>query len=421
MHAISRFPLLQDKIKTDCALTIIKAKAQGNVLGEDFDNWNGSAPEWTPFGCVIDILGRNSVTLPAAIHPQIKIKSIILEQMTKCKFHLSDKQSALELHKSGNLLPMSPDIAIWTDGSLNRQQEFMEEVDSGAAAIVKITSPSDSAEYHDTIQSQIRIKNATSSYETEMIAIQAGLDVMKDEYPTGRKIHLFTDSLSCLQQLACLPYRVKYVHEIVADVAESLAELVQANEVELHFIPSHTGNIPESDVIDLLAKAAATDGIEIDHDPFISTFRLEFRKLERRLLETYLWKNIKQSGFPEYPDRIPLRNGYITIKSGINNIRWPLSSSNALLNRVRTGHTCARAHLANVKIESDDKCRHCEAASETVKHQLLDCPKLETHLGRYRRKYQALEIRDFNWAVYDLNSTFMAKFLKTGKKHGCYI
>ena len=144
--------------------------------------------------------------------------------------------------------------------------------------------------------------------------------------------------------------------------------------------------------------------------------------MERRLLDRYLWKNMKpNSSCSGYPDRIPLRNGYITIKSGTDLIRWPLSSSNALLNRARTGHTCARAHLASFKIDSDDRCRHCGAASETVKHQLLECTKLEKHLRRYRRKYQALEIRNFNWALYDINSTFMAKFLKKGKKHGCYI
>ena len=331
LHAISRFPLLRDKIKTDCALTLIKAKAQGNLLGEDFGNWNGSVPEWTPFGCVSSILRRESVTLPAAIHSQVIIKSSILEQISKCKFSLGGRKSALECHKTGKLIPPSPDIAIWTDGSLNRENED-EELDSGAAAIVKITNPPDSVEIHDTIQSQIRITNAASSYETEMIAIQTGLDVVKAEKPRGRKIHLFTDSLSCLQQLACLPYKLKYVHEIVADVAESLAELVQVNEVELHFIPSHTGNIPESDEIDALAKAAATEGREIEHDPFISTFKLEFRKLERRLLEGYLWKTIKPSQYAGYPDRIPIRNGYITIKSGKDYIKWPLSSSNALLN-----------------------------------------------------------------------------------------
>ena len=39
LHAISRFPLLQDKIMTDSALTVIKAEAQNNILGEDYRRW----------------------------------------------------------------------------------------------------------------------------------------------------------------------------------------------------------------------------------------------------------------------------------------------------------------------------------------------------------------------------------------------
>ena len=130
---------------------------------------------------------------------------------------------------------------------------------------------------------------------------------MKAENPKGRIIHLFSDSLSCLQQLACLPYRLQYTHAIVADVAETIAELVQDNEVELHFVPSHTGNIPDSDVIDKLAKEAACDGKEIEHDPFIWTFKLRFRKLERRLLKEYLFNCIRPSKFSGYPDTVPLR------------------------------------------------------------------------------------------------------------------
>ena len=56
LYAISRFPLFQDKILADTAIAILKAKAQGTILAEDYDHWNGSAPEWTPFGSVGKIL-----------------------------------------------------------------------------------------------------------------------------------------------------------------------------------------------------------------------------------------------------------------------------------------------------------------------------------------------------------------------------
>ena len=100
----------------------------------------------------------------------------------------------------------------------------------------------------------------TSSYEAEIIALQSGITSLLDLYPEHRHIHIFTDSLSCLQQLACLPYKYKFVNAVVKNVAEKLAELSEENEVELHFIPSHTNQIAESDAIDELTKQAAIDG-----------------------------------------------------------------------------------------------------------------------------------------------------------------
>ena len=48
LYAISKFPLLQDKIISETALIILNAKAQNNIVAEDNERWNGSAPEWTP-------------------------------------------------------------------------------------------------------------------------------------------------------------------------------------------------------------------------------------------------------------------------------------------------------------------------------------------------------------------------------------
>ena len=50
-----------------------------------------------------------------------------------------------------------------------------------------------------------------------------------------------------------------------------------------------------------------------------------------------------------------------------------ISNENALLNRVRTGHTKARVHLKNIRIEKENKCRHCNRHKETIEHQLIRC------------------------------------------------
>ena len=74
LYAISRFPLLQDKIITSSALTVIKAEAQGNLLGEDYRTWDQAGCDtdgWTPFGRVRFALERSlAKKFDSRIHPR---------------------------------------------------------------------------------------------------------------------------------------------------------------------------------------------------------------------------------------------------------------------------------------------------------------------------------------------------------------
>ena len=90
--------------------------------------------------------------------------------------------------QKGTADPTNLDIAIWTDGSLNREQLLPDIYPiCGAAAIVLVTdlkntinerledSNTEEVNKH-TIKTKLSIPNAVSSYETEIIAIQAGLE-----------------------------------------------------------------------------------------------------------------------------------------------------------------------------------------------------------------------------------------------------
>ena len=196
-----------------------------------------------------------------------------------------------------------------------------------------------------------------------------------------------------MQQLACLPYRYTYTNSIVTEVATKLAELVEDNEVELHFIPSHTKEIPESDRIDELAKEAVMDGDDtLDHDPFVSSYRLIQTKILRLKQRTYVRNNVKESSYNGYPNRSAYRLGKFWMDQPGGAIQYKVDNSYGLLNRVRTGHSCARVHLKNIGIEKDDICRHCNKHAETVKHQLLKCSAFKNKLKKYRSKYRRLEI-----------------------------
>ena len=433
LYAITRFPLLDDKVMTCSVLTVLKAEAQDNILGQDYRIWDSDgcqADGWTPFGKVRNAIERKAKQYESKVHPPKLIPSHILEHLARCQFHLSDRETAIEQHNSGKLIPLNPDIAIWTDGSLNREKvppglgELIDPEDqptSGAAAIVYISDP----DPHSTlfaleIHSTLLLDVITSSYEAEVIAIQSGLDIISEMNIEGRRIHLFTDSLSCLQQLACLPYKYQYTNAVVVDIADKLANLADENEVELHFVPSHTKLIPQSDLIDELAKQAATDGDLIDHDPFLTSYRLTFKKFEKYKLRKYLSRTVKASHFRKYPNREPLRDGYFMIKSSAGNVTVSIDSSNPLLNRVRTGHTRARTHLKNIGIESDNTCRHCNRRPESIKHQLLTCKTFKKKFKKLREEYKENGIEDFNKALYT-HETFMKKFLTTAYKYGCYI
>ncbi|KMS94673.1 hypothetical protein BVRB_016390, partial [Beta vulgaris subsp. vulgaris] len=277
-----------------------------------WDQQGCTADGWTPFGPVRRAVEVTAKRYNARIHPQIIVKSHILEQLTSCIFHMSSREEALEKHKNGQLIPTNPDIALWTDGSFNPEKSKADAfISSGAASILLISDPDPhSTIFELEIHSAVEIEHVTSSYEAEIIALQTGVSTLLELYPENRHIHIFTDSLSCLQQLACLPYKYKFVNAVVKDVAEKLAELSEDNAVELHFIPSHTHLIEESDAIDELAKQAATNGELIEHDPLVSSYRLTFKELEKQKLHNYLVKNVKPSAFTNYPRRTPLIDGY---------------------------------------------------------------------------------------------------------------
>jgi ribonuclease HI len=302
-----------------------------------------------------------------------------------------------------------------TDGSLNRKLSPEDQpVDSGAAAIIYFSEPDRD---HEIVQ--YKITNAISSYEAEIVALLAGFNKIWDLEPMSKNIHVRTDSVSLLQQIANLPYKYSYVHYIAANIAEMLSDFVaNGNSIEFRFVPSHTKKIPESDAIDKLAKQAAKDRDPKETAPFISSYRLHLKKYEMKKLQTYLENNVKASRISQiYPKRDPLVIGKFIIKSRTGDIRIPLDHGNALLNRARTGHTLTRAQMKRIGIEDSDKCRNCDNAEQTLEHQLIHCPKLARELAKYRAKYHQRFISDLNQALFDFNCDFYEKISRKIEKN----
>ena len=274
----------------------------------------------------------------------------------------------------------------------------------GAAALLLDRKNRNSDKEQTEIETGSKLgQTVTSSYECEIIALNIGLDIAIEQEYQERHIHIMTDSLSWMKQLQSLPTRPRRVNNIVAECADKLAQLAQRNRVDIHFIPSHTdksGNadgadtthgtrtksIGHSEEIDQLAKQAAKNGDETEHDPFLSSFKLHRKRKEKENLTEYIKGTVKTSKFAGYPERGRF------IKPPIRTVETE-EKPQPLLNRARTGHSCARQHLKNIMMEESSLCRHCNKYEETTEHQVLHCAaleeKLRSHIERvvmYKKK-----------------------------------
>jgi hypothetical protein len=230
--------------------------------------------------------------------------------------------------------------------------------------------------------------------------------------------------------LQSLPTKPKRVNAVVAECVRKLHTLIKRkNNVHIHFIPSHVIrlneegkptteppeilNIGHSEEIDRLAKAAATEGDKIKHDPFVSSFKLHLKREESKNLKAYLSKKVTHSHFDGYPERRNFVNPPRARGRDKNNFATPL------LNRTRTGHSCSRQHLYNIKMEDSNICRHCNLEPETIEHQVLHCLQFTEKLHRARAKFKSL-CTSFDDALWT-HPRQMNKILQQAKRKGCYI
>ena len=126
LHAITRLPRLRDKIKADASIAMVNAVANNALMGEEYTKWENEGAGWTPYGTIRETLRRVTPRqYDEAVHPLIELPPETLEGLSRCHFHLSNKQEAIKRHEEGKLLPkLQPgDIEMYTDGSLYKREE----------------------------------------------------------------------------------------------------------------------------------------------------------------------------------------------------------------------------------------------------------------------------------------------------------
>src|SRR5690349_14279866 len=242
LHAISGFPLLKDKIITETTMTVLAAQANGTILGREYTAWHGEGDGWTPLGEVWKALKERIPESYEAVHARVNISAQTLEGLYKVRYHKSNRQQAIKKNRKGKLLPVKPDVEIWTDGSYN--------LNNGGGAAALLIDHKRNAEDKTPDEVEIGSKlgqSVTSSYECEIIALNIGLEVAIEKAFQDRDIHIMTDSLSWMSQLQSIPTKPRRVNAIVAECTSKLAQLTQDNRVDIHFIPSHVAKCGNDD------------------------------------------------------------------------------------------------------------------------------------------------------------------------------
>jgi hypothetical protein len=439
LHVATNFPRLKDLIATDSGMAITNARSnfdaadQQSQLAINYNGWLAKCGKSSPYHDTHHAIYWNFPKSYASPQAHIHPSHDTLEGLSKVKFHLSDRIPAINKHKEGNLLPIHNGYELWTDGSFYQGKLIRDDEGTryegqyGGAAALLIVWDNDGHQHDIIIQAKLG-DTIGSSYGPEIISTAEGLDALHDyilEHKMnmiGIPIHIFSDSMSWMKQLQTLATRPGLSSQIVNRVASILGWLTDVGaDVNIHFIPSHTESqgdivtgIGHSIEIDNLAKDAATnpDVPLIEYEPRVQSYRAIYRKLEHAKLARLVNRSMTPSRFANYPPRQPFLDYFATRRK-----QDPLI--HPLLLRACSGHNECRRHLHNVGITSDNICRHCEDAIETVEHQLLECPALPLTEEReiFHKLPNAPSYHEALWHRPDV----MLKILSTAKKRGVSI
>ena len=149
--------------------------------------------------------------------------------------------------------------------------------------------------------------------------------------------------------------------------------------VRFTFVPAHCG-IQNNETADELATEGAADGIPVQCQTTLSTYKQLIRKRTTYELDRYLREEVTDSNVSKtYPSRNPFKGRQLPgVK--LKDDRWEYKDRsiayNHILFRARTGHTRTNDHLQRVGIVESTRCRHCHNERESVLHLAMECEAL---------------------------------------------
>ncbi|CAH0397291.1 unnamed protein product [Chilo suppressalis] len=208
-----------------------------------------------------------------------------------------------------------------------------------------------------------------SVYIGEIIAILEA--ILYAEYHKLNKCIIFTDSLSCLQDIQKLPFHSRYNFYITLQTKDALARCASAGiELILAWIPGHRGIIG-NETADLFAKEATQNGS-------LSYYRCYPRDL-RTLARPQIYKSWD---FLWQQSRTVKGIYYGNLQPDIPRKPWFFRQRNmnkfitSIIIRLRLGHVNTPVFLAKLRIRDNSLCE-CGLEDGTVEHIFFRCLNIQ--------------------------------------------
>ena len=208
------------------------------------------------------------------------------------------------------------------------------------------------------------LQEHASVFQAEVQAICVGAKHISDMKVKDCKICFFSDSKSALAALGNCNIKSKTVYDCIS----SLSSLGLDNEVTLHWVQGHNGNVG-NETADQLAKEACS---RTDYDETVY-YGLDIVKREIR---EWLIRQHFRIWCSEKGSRTAKKLLGPTNKNSLNDALKLTRRDLSILIGALTGHMSINSFLVKLNLSNSKFCRFCSTAEETMAHILCDCKSL---------------------------------------------
>ena len=177
-------------------------------------------------------------------------------------------------------------------------------------------------------------------------------------------VSIYTDSQAAIKALQ----NPKINSALTLKCWQALEEISTANQVNVTWVPGHSGIIG-NERADELAKQGALTSTELIPEPLVgippSIVKREIKRY-KYLRSSKYWSD--QEGCKQSKNNVSLRKNHSKFLLNLSRIRLKVYVG------VMTGHFDFNKHLTNIGKRSDPGCDVCGAHIDSADHYLCQCP-----------------------------------------------